>query len=187
MSSNNIYSSFFFPQIFSSSFAPFLKLQYPFPKTKTINNKMSSSSNNHAIYSKENNPVRKIPIIHRILSFAASNVIDAEKKFSVVCADFREAVEVYGPAFFTGFAERDPREFFRFVYTVIDGRVDSDHANAPWLVANMIQGWNDNSYRILKSAKKNNKKKRFAVEISMAPRLLKQQSTKRATSSRIGS
>lgn len=89
-------------------------------------------------FSSDNNPVRKIPLIHRILAYAATDIIHAER-LSRICRDWREAVEVYGKPVFAGFAARESREYFRYFYELCEWAPDST-----WMLEKMIDAWNEN-------------------------------------------
>lgn len=94
---------------------------------------LSSSTIHHP----DRNPVLKIPLIHRIFFFAATDVIKVEE-LSRVCFSFREALEIYGKPVFASFAERESKEFFRFFYELCEWAEDS------WMIELMIDAWNEN-------------------------------------------
>ena len=102
--------------------------------TSTTDTEIPTQNNN--IRHPSRNPVLKIPIIHRIFYYSASDVVKVEE-LSRVCIPFREALEVYGKPVFANFAERESKDFFRFFYELCEWAEDS------WMIELMIDAWNE--------------------------------------------
>ena len=83
-----------------------------------------------------NNPIRKIPIIHRIFAFAAGD-IPTTSNLSLVCYDWREAFEVYGKPILANFYEQDPKDYARFIFELCEW------GEGTWLCELMIDAWQD--------------------------------------------